>query len=255
MEDGHNLAVWSVRGVVQPMAHFLAEHLSATELPGGSAPSNQQSFRAVYRKYRAWIFIGTTGIAVRYLQGLLEDKHTDPGVVLVDEAGRQVISLVGGHEGGANELSVRVANLLGAQPILTTATESLRSLILGIGCRRDVTLTQIDSAVVNVLNTHQLSIANFRMVATVDVKLQESGLLAWCHQQKLPLRGIPLSLLHHRPWVTKSSDWVQETLGVAGVCEPCALLASHAGKLLVPKTTHNGVTVAVVHDPPWPKKA
>ena len=74
MEDGHNLAVWSVRGVVQPMAHFLAEHLSATELPGGSAPSNQQSFRAVYRKYRAWIFIGTTGIAVRYLQGLLEDK-------------------------------------------------------------------------------------------------------------------------------------------------------------------------------------
>ena len=255
MEDGHNLAVWSVRGVVQPMAHFLAEHLSATELPGGSAPSNQQSFRAVYRKYRAWIFIGTTGIAVRYLQGLLEDKHTDPGVVLVDEAGRQVISLVGGHEGGANELSVRVANSLGAQPILTTASESLRPLILGIGCRRDVALTQIDSAVVNVLNTHQLSIANFRMVATVDVKLQESGLLAWCHQQKLPLRGIPLSLLHHRPWVTKSSDWVQETLGVAGVCEPCALLASHAGKLLVPKTTHNGVTVAVVHDPPWPKKA
>ena len=255
MEDGYNLAVWSVRGVVQPMAHFLAEHLSATELPGGSAPSNQQSFRAVYRKYRAWIFIGTTGIAVRYLQGLLEDKHTDPGVVLVDEAGRQVISLVGGHEGGANELSVRVANSLGAQPILTTASESLRPLILGIGCRRDVTLTQIDSAVVNVLNTHQLSIANFRMVATVDVKLQESGLLAWCHQQKLPLRGIPLSLLHHRPWATKSSDWVQETLGVAGVCEPCALLASHAGKLLVPKTTHNGVTVAVVHDPPWPKKA
>ncbi|MEC7218342.1 MAG: cobalamin biosynthesis protein, partial [SAR324 cluster bacterium] len=200
-------------------------------------------------------FIGTTGIAVRYLQGLLEDKHTDPGVVLVDEAGRQVISLVGGHEGGANELSIRVANLLGAQPILTTATESLRPLILGIGCRRDVTLTQIDTAVMNVLNMHQLSIANFRMVATVDVKLQESGLLAWCRQRQLPMRGIPLSLLQHRPWVTKSSDWVQETLGVAGVCEPCALLASHAGKLLVPKTALSGVTVAVVHDPPWPEKA
>ncbi|MEC7193783.1 MAG: cobalamin biosynthesis protein, partial [SAR324 cluster bacterium] len=202
-----------------------------------------------------WVFIGTTGIAVRYLQGLLEDKHTDPGVVLVDEAGRQVISLVGGHEGGANELSIRVANLLGAQPILTTATESLRPLILGIGCRRDVTLTQIDTAVMNVLNMHQLSIANFRMVATVDVKLQESGLLAWCRQRQLPMRGIPLSLLQHRPWVTKSSDWVQETLGVAGVCEPCALLASHAGKLLVPKTALSGVTVAVVHDPPWPEKA
>jgi len=228
MEEGHNLAVWSVRETAQPMAHFLAEQLSAAEPPGGSTSSNQQSFRTVYRQYGAWVFIGTTGIAVRYLQGLLEDKHTDPGVVLVDEAGRQVISLVGGHEGGANELSIRVANLLGAQPILTTATESLRPLILGIGCRRDVTLTQIDTAVMNVLNMHQLSIANFRMVATVDVKLQESGLLAWCRQRQLPMRGIPLSLLQHRPWVTKSSDWVQETMGVAGVCEPCALLASHA---------------------------
>ena len=255
MEEGHNLAVWSVRETAQPMAHFLAEQLSAAEPPGGSTSSNQQSFRTVYRQYGAWVFIGTTGIAVRYLQGLLEDKHTDPGVVLVDEAGRQVISLVGGHEGGANELSIRVANLLGAQPILTTATESLRPLILGIGCRRDVTLTQIDTAVMNVLNMHQLSIANFRMVATVDLKLQESGLLAWCRQRQLPMRGIPLSLLQHRPWVTKSSDWVQETLGVAGVCEPCALLASHAGKLLVPKTALSGVTVAVVHDPPWPEKA
>lgn len=237
------------------MAHFLAEHLLAAEPQGGSALSNQQFFRVIYRKYRAWIFIGTTGIAVRYLQGLLEDKHTDPGVVLVDEAGRQAISLVGGHEGGANELSVRVANLLGAQPILTTATESLRPLILGIGCRRDVTLTQIDTAVMNVLNTYKISLEDLRMVATVDVKLQESGLLAWCRQQQLPLQGISLSLLQHRPWVSQSSDWVQETLGVAGVCEPCALLASHAGKLLVPKTAHNGVTVAVVHDPPWPEKA
>ena len=255
MEEGHNLAVWSVRETAQPMASFLAEQLPAAESPGGSVLSNQQSFRTVYRKYGAWVFIGTTGIAVRYLKGLLKDKHTDPGVVLVDEAGRQVISLVGGHEGGANELSIRVANLLGAQPILTTATESLRPLILGIGCRRDVTLTQIDTAVMNVLNMHQLSIANFRMVATVDVKLQESGLLAWCRQRQLPMRGIPLSLLQHRPWVNKSSDWVQETLGVAGVCEPCALLASHAGKLLVPKTALSGVTVAVVHDPPWPEKA
>ena len=255
MEEGHNLAVWSVRETAQPMASFLAEQLPAAEVLGESASSNQQLFRSVYRQYGAWIFIGTTGIAVRYLQGLLVDKHTDPGVVLVDEAGRQVISLVGGHEGGANELCVRVANLLGAQPILTTATESLRPLILGIGCRRDVTLTQIDTAVMNVLNTHQLSIANFRMVATVDVKLLESGLLTWCRQQQLPLQGIPLGLLQYRPWVTKSSDWVLETLGVAGVCEPCALLASHAGKLMVPKTAHNGVTVAVVHDPPWPEKA
>ena len=74
MEEGHNLAVWSVRETAQPMAHFLAEQLPAAESPGGSVSSNQQSFRSVYRKYRSWVFIGTTGIAVRYLQGLLKDK-------------------------------------------------------------------------------------------------------------------------------------------------------------------------------------
>jgi cobalt-precorrin 5A hydrolase len=250
----HNLAVWSVRESAQPLSRFIAENLSAAKPQMRNDQSNQRSFREVYRQHSAWVFIGTTGIAIRYLQGLLESKHTDPGVVLVDEAGRQVISLVGGHEGGANVLSVRVANLLGAQPILTTATEILRPLILGIGCRRDVTLTQIDTAVMNVLNTHRLSLAELRMVATIDVKLQETGLLAWCRQKHLPLRGIPTSLLQHRPWVTRSSDWVQETLGVAGVCEPCALLASHAGVLMIPKTVLDGVTVAIVNDPAWQEK-
>lgn len=64
-----------------------------------------------------------TGIAVRAIAPLLADKHTDPAVVVVDEAGRFAVALTGGHAGGANALAADVAALLGGQPVITTATD------------------------------------------------------------------------------------------------------------------------------------
>ncbi|WP_333739471.1 precorrin-3B C(17)-methyltransferase [Streptomyces sp. IBSBF 2806] len=66
-----------------------------------------------------------TGAVVRLVAPLLSDKATDPGVVCVDEAGRFAVSLVGGHGGGANELAVSVGALLGAEPVVTTATDAV----------------------------------------------------------------------------------------------------------------------------------
>ncbi|WP_415954162.1 precorrin-3B C(17)-methyltransferase [Streptomyces sp. KLOTTS4A1] len=66
-----------------------------------------------------------TGATVRLLAPLLADKHTDPGVVCVDEAGRFAVSLLGGHAGGANALAQEVAEVLGAQPVVTTATDAV----------------------------------------------------------------------------------------------------------------------------------
>ncbi|MCQ9180901.1 precorrin-3B C(17)-methyltransferase [Streptomyces sp. IBSBF 2953] len=66
-----------------------------------------------------------TGAVVRLVAPLLSDKTSDPGVVCVDEAGRFAVSLVGGHGGGANELAVAVGGLLGAEPVVTTATDAL----------------------------------------------------------------------------------------------------------------------------------
>jgi cobalt-precorrin 5A hydrolase/precorrin-3B C17-methyltransferase len=65
-----------------------------------------------------------TGVAVRILAPLLADKTTDPGVVCVDETARYAVALVGGHEGGANQLAREVAEALGCEPVVTTATES-----------------------------------------------------------------------------------------------------------------------------------
>ncbi|GGS22592.1 precorrin-3B C(17)-methyltransferase [Streptomyces humidus] len=66
-----------------------------------------------------------TGAVVRLIAPLLSDKASDPGVVCVDEAGRFAVSLVGGHGGGANELAVQVGESLGAEPVVTTATDAV----------------------------------------------------------------------------------------------------------------------------------
>lgn len=66
-----------------------------------------------------------TGAVVRLIAPLLGDKASDPGVVCVDESGRFAVSLVGGHGGGANELARKVGELLGAEPVVTTATDAV----------------------------------------------------------------------------------------------------------------------------------
>ncbi|MFF9300165.1 precorrin-3B C(17)-methyltransferase [Streptomyces althioticus] len=66
-----------------------------------------------------------TGAVVRLVAPLLDGKASDPGVVCVDEAGRFAVSLLGGHAGGANELAREVAEVLGAEPVVTTATDAV----------------------------------------------------------------------------------------------------------------------------------
>lgn len=65
------------------------------------------------------------GATTRIIAPLLESKKTDPGVVVVDEGGRFAIPLVGGHVGGANELSRTISEALGGTAVVSTATDSL----------------------------------------------------------------------------------------------------------------------------------
>ncbi|MFG2439504.1 precorrin-3B C(17)-methyltransferase [Streptomyces sp. NPDC048508] len=66
-----------------------------------------------------------TGAVVRLVAPLLADKTSDPGVVCVDEAGRFAVPLVGGHAGGANDLAREIGEVLGAEPVVTTATDAV----------------------------------------------------------------------------------------------------------------------------------
>ncbi|MDR0816821.1 MAG: cobalamin biosynthesis protein [Desulfovibrio sp.] len=77
-----------------------------------------------YHRHAAHVFLGATGIAVRVLAPLLRHKGEDPPVLVLDPAGRFVISLICGHWGGGNALARHIARLVGAMPVITTASDS-----------------------------------------------------------------------------------------------------------------------------------
>ncbi|MGQ9531956.1 MAG: cobalt-precorrin 5A hydrolase [Desulfotomaculales bacterium] len=84
----------------------------------------------------ALVFVTAVGIAARLVAPHLRDKFTDPAVVVVDEGGRFAVSLLGGHHRGANELAERIAAVLGAQPVVTTASEVLGRPAVDLFARR-----------------------------------------------------------------------------------------------------------------------
>lgn len=77
----------------------------------------------VFSRYDAIIFFCATGIVVRMIAPYIIKKDVDPAVIVIDEQGHHVISLLSGHLGGANALTQNIASLLGAVPVITTATD------------------------------------------------------------------------------------------------------------------------------------
>ena len=94
--------------------------------------------KRLFGEYKALLFICATGICVRMIAPLVSDKLTDPAVLVMDEQGKYVISLLSGHVGKANDLTLEIAQLMGASAVITTATDvnqvsALDTLISRIG--------------------------------------------------------------------------------------------------------------------------
>jgi cobalt-precorrin 5A hydrolase/precorrin-3B C17-methyltransferase len=87
----------------------------------------KEAVRRAWKECDGIVIFLAAGAAVRLLAPLLGDKRRDPGVVCVDDAGRFAVALAGGHGGGANALARRVADTLGATPVVTTASDAAGS--------------------------------------------------------------------------------------------------------------------------------
>jgi len=82
----------------------------------------------LFAKYTGIIQFISLGAVVRMIAPILKDKKTDPGVVVVDDRGQYAISVLSGHLGGANELTRVVAELIGAAPVITTASDVQKTI-------------------------------------------------------------------------------------------------------------------------------
>ena len=118
-----------------------------------------------------------------------------------------------------------------------------RILHLGLGCRKGTPKETIAQAVDRVFRENRLDFRAVCLAASIDLKREEPGLLAFCRERELPVKFYSAAQLSAVPGEFTPSPFVRSITGVDNVCERAALLG--AERLLVKKTADCGVTVAV----------
>ena len=281
----------------------------------------------------AILFIGAIGIAVRKIAPYIVHKTVDPAVLVMDDMGIHIIPILSGHIGGGNALANALADLIGAKPVITTASDingkiaidvfakenhlhisSMKmatkvataivdeepvsfycdgliegyvpkellseedsakyhvrvspltpedmenvfwlipkAYVLGVGCKKGKSLQEIETAVIEVLAEHDIPMKSIDVLASIDLKREEQGLLDFCEKYHLPSKFYSAEELLQVPGNFETSEFVKSITGVDNVCERavmCRILEEQEDVkkeeiLLIEKTKKDGVTVAV----------
>lgn len=162
---------------------WLAERAASALAGDGDIARLARGFGEEKTDFRAWtargfehadalVFVGAAGIAVRAVAPHVQSKTGDPAVLVLDEGGRFVVPILSGHIGGGNRLARRVAAHLGAQPVLTTATD-----VRGVFAVDDWAVSQ------------ELSIANPACIKPVSARLLRGETVHI--KSDVPLHGAP----------------------------------------------------------------
>lgn len=169
---------------------------------------------ALFANFDGIVAIVSLGALVRLIAPHLKDKEQDPGVVVIDEAGRFAIPMLSGHLGGANALAGSLAQALGATPVLTTASDSRQTLgvdLLGreLGWTFEATHDEVVKASAAVVNDEPVALvqeagspdwwakhangrsgplpANIKQFSRLeDVDLQAFAAVLWISQRPMP---------------------------------------------------------------------
>ena len=198
--------------------------------------------------HAAIIGVMASGIVVRAIAPHVSDKHEDPAVVVVDDVGRYVVSLLSGHEGGANRLAEQIAAETQGQAVVTTGSEARRRIVVGVGARRGVSAEQVLAAVDEALTAAGLTRDDVRLLATIDLKRDEAGILEAAERLEAPVQIVGRERIRVLQDALREPGFVEEITGVAAVCEPAAMLTGVQTQLLAPRLARDGVTVALAQD-------
>ncbi|OMH33555.1 cobalt-precorrin 5A hydrolase [Motiliproteus sp. MSK22-1] len=230
----------------------------------------QQAFNDGYRL----IFICATGIVVRTLAPVINDKHQDPAVLVLDEQGHYVIPLLSGHEGGANAWAEEIAELINlqrdqlnqsqvqlkqrkAQLVITTANPYLKPVYtVGMGCERHCPEEYLRSLLDECLNQAGLGIDDIQSISSIDIKADEKGLIALAQTLAKPFNSWDKNQLSTvDSLLSTRSDYIFKTVGVYGVAESAALysaqqLTGEMPELLLNKQKNTKATCAIARSYP-----
>jgi cobalt-precorrin 5A hydrolase len=296
----------------------------------------------IFHNYDALIFVSAAAVAVRAIAPCLSGKAEDPAVVVVDEGRNFSISLLSGHLGGANELAVKVACCLGAEAVITTATDGRglpafddlarrwgwslenlpnlkhissallegrqivlyscrpfplpltgniyltensaelsraqhgavmvtnrlsplpvsgtvpqitlrpRNVSAGVGCRRGIAAEKIVEAVQSAFSRAGLAEESLSCLATGEFKKDEIGLIEAARYLKVPLKIFYKNEIVAALGESVTSEFVREQVGVGAVAEPCAVLGSGGGHIILPVQREGGITVALAEGELFP---
>ena len=272
-----------------------------------------------FNKYDLHIFVAATGAVVRIIEGKFKSKDTDPAVITIDDHANFVISLLSGHLGGANEECKKIANGIGAIPVITTASDvggkiavdtlsqkikaklndldgakrvtslivngenvSLhlpknivnhdensagaiivsnrknieiskiipQNIFIGIGCKRGVSKEHIIEKLKYAMDKQNLELSSIKMAASAWIKSDETGLLEAMKELDIPIKFFEKEeILKLENLIEEKSEYVKKTIGVYGVSEPCAFLASSGkGTFLAKKIKLDGMTLSIFEE-------
>ncbi len=280
---------------------------------------NIEELREKIVKYSKLIFICACGIAVRTIAPFVKNKREDFAVVVCDEYGRFAISLLSGHLGGANELAENVAEILGGQAVITTATDVngitaidsyakennleidsmkmakeisaqllngkkvafksdfdieipknfvstdektgvyvtykttepfentlklyKKSLIVGIGCKKNTPTYKAENLLKTVFEKNSLSEKAVLKIVTIDIKENEKAIVDLSKKYNVNLEVFNKEILNSQKGEFSHSDFVFRTVGTDCVCERAVVAGG--GNIIIKKHSCDGVTIAV----------
>ena len=196
-------------------------------------------FGEVLGKFDCVVAYMPIGVVVRSICPYLRSKWVDPAVVVLDKLMRFAVPLIGGHH-GANAVAEKLRGL-GMTPVITTSAEFSDGLCVGVGCRRGVSSDDILKAINSALDEIEANLDDVRLIATIELKRNERGLIEAVDRIKKPLMFVPVEDINRMD--VKETKAVK--IGVKNVAEACALFYSKKKELILPKRIYGGVTIAI----------
>lgn len=205
----------------------------------------KEIFRYVVNNRIDTVAFMASGIAVREIYAV--SKYTDAAIVLVDNMGRYAISLMSGHEGGANFLAYNIASILGAEPIVTTFTEVSKCYILGLGCRKGVDSKTLADGILSLLDSNGFRPSDIRHISSCSVKIEEKGIWELEKLLNIPVYFVPEEKIR-LPYYKFKETAAKKYFDIPSVAEASALLSGKNARLIIPKVKSALFTLALAKE-------